>query len=316
MIPASAVNSDWFDKLIQCFQEQAIDGFYLPDKWWQNYQSVRPTVYRDILTILADRHERTGMQYLLWHDFFADRIDLFDSSDLPLLKKVYLQLLKMERSSAGGFDYSKNNLKALLSHDPSFLIDYVEAHYRILDESSIGHPQIESLAFIWGLPDAVKWALQIVNVMKNHKRLSWHGENYEPLFQNVSEEHKDLTHAFLNEYIKTYADDVSEIGSMVQALQHIHKYDEWLLCVRYFLTHNQSVESFKEISWAPNSLSGSGKMNFDQVRADRLKQVLQQVRQMPKKLPFLEHIKYLEWYIAIHEKGAEAERRRQFGQDD
>ncbi|RIV19446.1 hypothetical protein DYU11_25455 [Fibrisoma montanum] len=316
MLPASAVNTNWSDKLIQCFQEQSIDGFYLPDKWWQHYQSVRPTIYRDILTILADRHEQTGMRYSLWHDFFKDRINLFNDTDLPVLKKVYLQLFRMEHSSAGGFDYSRKNLKALLSRDPSFLIDFIEAHYKRLKGDSIAHPHIENLAFIWELPDAVKWALQIVRIMKSQKRLSWYGRNYEPFFQHVSDEHKGLTHDFLDEYVKTYANDVREIGSMVQALQHMHKYNEWLLCVRAFLTYNQSVEAFKKISWAPNMLSGSGKMNFDQIKADRLKQVLQQVRQMPKKLPYLEHVKYLEWSIIIHEKEAEVERRRQFGEDD
>ncbi|MCX6215192.1 hypothetical protein [Spirosoma sp.] len=316
MIPASAVTIDWANKLIQCFQEQSIDGFYLPDKWWMNYRAVRPTIYQDILTILTFRHEQIGMRYSLWHDFFEDRIDLFNESDLPLLKKVYLQLFKMERLSASGFDYSHNNLKAILSHDPSFLINLIEAHYKQSDTESTDHPQIENLAFVWSLPDAVKWALQIVHIMVNQERFVWYGRNYEPFFLHVSEEQKGLTHIFLDEYIKIYANNVSEIGNMIQALQHIHKYDEWLLCVRAFLTYNQSVEDFKKISWAPGMLSGSGKVNFDQVRADRLKQVLQQVQQMPKKLPFLEHIKYLEWYITIYEKAAEEERRRQFGGDD
>lgn len=316
LIMPSAINIEWFNKFINYLKEEPLNNFYHDDIYWKNYMPICPRIYSEVLNILANRYETTGMRYSLDNDFFKNRIGLFDNSDIPLLKKVYLQLFEMNGNSAYEFDYFLENLKVLLLIDPAFIVEFIEAYYKDKDKVKFGHPKIENLAIIWSLPNAVMWALEIVSVMKKQNTCELYGSNYEPFFEHLNDEHKVVAVDFLNDFIKLYANDAQEIDNMVQALLHMRKYEEWRLCIRVFLTNNKSFDDFKTISWTPNLISGSGNINFEQIRADRLREVLSQVRAMPKKLPYIQHINYLELQITRHEEAAERERRRQFAEDD
>ncbi|TAE31840.1 MAG: hypothetical protein EAZ91_06935 [Cytophagales bacterium] len=316
MIPQYSVTQDLADKLIEWFRKQSFDVYYFYDQWWQNYALVYPNIYRTLLTILSERHEQTGMRYALPSNFFKDRIGMFDETDLPLLKKVYLQLLCIERSSQATFDYSWNNLITILRREPSFLLNVVEAFcLKYTNDTNILH-KFENLAFIWSLQDAKDWAIKVVIKVKENELCDWNNDIYESLFKGPETIETAILHEFLEDFVELFMENLEEIQRMVYALQSAHKYDCRRFLTKVFLAKNKSIEDFKKIAWTPNFISGSGYTNFYQVRADNTKELLSIVQEMPKQLSYIEHISYLESEIAMYEKAAQKEDRSLFGRDD
>ncbi len=314
LLAPEVITPFYAEQLILFYEQSTLQGLYFRDQIWNKYLPHRPTLYRDVLTALTKRYETKGIWYNLEYDFFSESISRFDPiADLPLLKKAYI--LQFGHTRTGHYDFDRRNLQALLTLDPGFLLEFVEAHYE-RQSDHISHPEIDNLGFIWQLEDSIGWAMKVIKLMKSKSRYDFLHGRYKSFFQQVLPNSKETVIAFLRAFVQEYHREPKEIESLTQALLEVGLEKEWSFCIREFLSINRSLSEFKMIDWAPHGGGGGADFNFDQMRADQLKQVVAQVRRMPTHLPYLGHIQHLEQIIGRYEKYADAERRRQFAQDD
>lgn len=272
----------------------------------QKFTRIDSKLLEDLLKIIVARNEKDDKVYV-WIDFFNEYYEQL-GGDIDLIKKTYIQQAIMQNH----FDYQKKGFLKILTKDPFFLIDYVDALYL---KNSTKHylDNDHELGIVWkvyNIEPILKEVFDLTN--KNEPYLGILEHFCNSFFWNLPEETKKRAKQFLLDYCKENYRDHNKINIVIDIVRHSMKefYNQVLL---QFISSTQDVELFSKIWWRGN---GGGVVSGDVIMGDmeasEWRNILSIVEQSSVGIKLIPIKQYINSKVEGALKYADWERKRKF----
>lgn len=297
------------DKYIPAIKDSILNlncNLFLNFDGIQRFTRIDSKLLEDLLKIIVDRNEKDNKVYL-WIDFFNEYNEQL-GSDIALIKKAYIQQATMQNH----FDYQKKGLKKILTKDPFFLIEYVDALYL---KNSTRHyldndPELSIVWEVYNIEPILKEVFDLTNKNEPHLGITEHFCN--SFFLDLPEKTKKHAKQFLLDYCKENYKDHNKINIVIDIVRHSMKelYNQVLL---QFIFLTQDVELFSKIWWRGN---GGGLVSGDvikgEIEASEWRNILSIVEQSPVGIKLIPIKQYINSQVEEALKYADWERKRKF----
>ncbi|OIN59937.1 nSTAND3 domain-containing NTPase [Arsenicibacter rosenii] len=317
LISAESIDPVLTGRVLDCFKNQNYDQFYFNYHWWEKYNKKYPHFYANILYTLTNRYEKEGIRYFLREDFIESRIDINAFPDTRIIEKLYLQSLEQFYSKyPEHYDSDGSTLKLLLVQRPDFIFDLINFYYDVLEKDDIGHPDINNLHIIWHLAESHKIIMQVIDLLISKKKLEFAKTKYDTLFKYNGTDFDIEVNLLFKAFVLKYFNNTSEISNIIQALSECKKLREWHYFIYEYVSQKPDINEFECVSWTPTVMSGSNDYSINQGYVDIYTKILNIVLEMPKRLFYVNHIKYLEEKISYYKDQIKKDRRNRFAGDD
>ncbi|PHR71494.1 MAG: hypothetical protein COA66_09170 [Arcobacter sp.] len=223
------------------------------------------------------------------------------SSDIELLKKIYLSLDNYQSH----FDYDAHTLNEILNADNAFIIEYLEYDKGNLKKN-------KEFEVLWHRDDYNQVITDVVETMYKKKyryiseiRLFFNFKKRNDDYLEISQKQKD----FLKNLIEKNIEENEKIAYIFSQLISDLKEENKKEFLDIFLTLNNNINDFKQISLEPSHMSWQGSaVPMYKKRLDFLVSILD----LLKGVDYLEHKKYIEDKIELKKRAISEEKKRDF----
>lgn len=266
-------------------------------------EAVRSDIFQKAVLNVIKRAEERDIKLVLDDNLFKSCIEKIDN--LSLVKKAYI----MQEGIQENFDYKFEGMLKIVDQDPNFVMEFIRSIPMGYD--GISSTTYYDLNLLWDLKEAERHISDILDYLASPPNSSWQSSAH-IFFSGLTVEQSERAVRFSCEYLKWNANDLDKVEMMMEVARNDLANQEPVLLLTW-LQANSSFLDFKEISWQNSSMSGGGGTIFNELRAERLKRVLDMFAGLGTSIyRYSEHREYLSSRIALYRRAAIAERRHNF----
>lgn len=233
--------------------------------------------------------------------YFADKI--------PLLKQVYYY----QKSINHNYDHDGQEMEAISSLEPSFIIEYLQKTTRDTERISTYFESMD-FEFIWDLPNHEEIINQAFAIIMP-KAPVW--SNFEhplnTLFKGctLSQDHADKARAYIRKFIAAHYNSTKAIQIIFNIVTYTFP-NEILDFFKEYLLLNKSTEVYRGLWLERNNGVAGSRVPQIEGHIQFINQGLQMIKSLPNTLDYAAHISHWEQELEYAKKDKEAELKRDF----
>jgi|GEM_PF-2980211 len=270
----------------------------------EHLETVKSDIFQIAVLNVIHRSEEREVKLTLDDNLFRSYIEKV--RDLVLIKKAYLMQDRIQEH----FDYRFEGMLKIVGQDPSFVMEFIRSIPMAYD--GISSTTYYDLNLLWNLDAAEKHISDILDYFASHASFSSLNSSAHIFFTGLTAEQKERAVEFACGYLKRNAEDLDRVEMMMDVARNDLADQESIILITW-LQANSSFNAFKEISWQNSSMSGGGGTIFNELRANRLKRVLDIFVGLGTNIyKYSEHREYLSSRIAMYRRAAIGEKRHNF----
>jgi hypothetical protein len=302
-IPAEKIRLDHANDFLELIETTTV-SMNIMSYTLEHLEAVRTDIFQKAILNVTEREEERDIKLTLDDNFFKSYIEKIDN--LNLVKKAYI----MQEGIREYFDYKFEGMLKIVEQDPNFVMEFIRSIPMGYDGMS--NTTYYDLNLLWDLEEAERHISDILDYLVSHPNFfSWHSSAH-IFFSGLTVEQTERAVSFACEYLKRNANDIEKVDMMMDIARNDLANHETILLLTW-LQANSSFLDFKEISWQNSSMSGGGGTIFNELRAERLKRVLDMFAGLGTSIyKYSDHREYLSSRIAMYRRSAIAERRHNF----
>ncbi|MES1181292.1 MAG: hypothetical protein ABUL44_00710, partial [Flavobacterium sp.] len=223
------------------------------------------------------------------------------------------QVYAYEKKTTDNYDYDGTELKAIMSIDKYFLVEYLKN--RVVDFQYLNF-RFDSfkLDFIWDIPEHKKILIDSLEVIiKKAPLFSDFEHPANVLFKKIdlTEDKKSKVYLFIEEFIIANNDKLQHILIIMNVITYSFP-DQLLHFLKQFLLLNKDVSFVKKMWLERNAVYSGSRVPIIQQEIILYESVLDMAKELPNMLGYAEHIDYWERKIQWLKKDILEEQKRDF----
>ncbi len=262
LIPAESIDEIHSNRLFQWVKNYNVDYYFHYD-WVIQYEQCVSNFRIDLLKIILERNANEDIRISISNDFFKK--PQIREDDLVVLKRTYIQQYEIQHVKQRLLDLNGEVMLLLLTHDRSFLLEFVRHVYSKPELQ----PRTHELKFnrLWKLTDFELYLREVfLFVSEMEQTQLYDQEHFINSFFEHQPEFADRVDRFLIQLIVEHS---SNVKLMKLTFRVIHNYRKSLFEEAFieFLRLNRNVDDFKKIKWTRNQTIFSGGDIVGDIRA-------------------------------------------------
>ena len=302
-IPAEKIRLEHANDFLELIATTS-SSMYIMIHTLEHLQTVRADIFQQAMLNVTERAKEREIKLALDENLFTSCIEKINN--LNLVKKAYI----MQEGIQEHFDYRFEGMRKIVEQDPNFVMEFIRSIP--MGYNGISNSNYFDLNLLWDLKEAERHISDILDYLVSHSNFSsWHSSAH-IFFSGLTAEQSERATSFACEYLKRNANDLDKVNMMMDIARNDLTNQETLL-VLIWLKANPSFSAFKKVSWQNSMMSGGGSTIFNDLRAERLKRVLDMFTGLGASIyKYSEHREYLSSRIAMYRRAAITERRHNF----
>jgi hypothetical protein len=305
-VPGESLTTGHIEDLATVYSEPGWKGFTAPLDW-KRFAVVNPAGPVLLLTAIETSNRVQNNQIRLLPESIATLADDW-VGDWSVLKATYLQ----QAGLASHFDFNFALLTKLVSHQPGFLTEYLEAS----TDGRIGNRDQSGLGIVWTLPEAGQAVQQAFNHGLAEPRNFRTKQFYPNLFTRIPKQQEERAYSFLCSITKDNSADIPTINLVLDCIRQGLP-DRLEPFLHYLLSIQPDPVFFASLHWTTDSYVLKGNVIVAEVKAGEYRTLLDMLDRAPgKRHRYTEHRQYLQREIDECQRRAAFERKSRFLYDD
>ena len=273
----------------------------------QKFLLIKPNLFHIILKKIIDKNERDKdkTKIRIWDSFFSFNFNQI-SENIELIEKAYIQQDEIQNY----FDFDGKGFLNILKKDARFLIEYTKSLY--LKNQFYISDKHKNLEFIWQVDNIESILIEVFDLVVEKEPYFGILDHFcNSFFRNLQGTHNERAKKFLFDYCKCNDNNSEKMNIVVDIIRNSMRelFEDILLL---FLSINQDVQVFSEISWRGNGGTYSGEIIIGDLQAAEWRNILSIIEKSDIGFKLIPIKKYVNEQIEYSLRHGNWERQRRF----
>ena len=307
------INFGTLEKIYDLFEKSNLKWFGRLDiELFTRFKTVDPEVFINITKLVLNKDDNLvlgALQGLFNPNIFTatDLMTLF-SSDLSVLKELYLKLYKFDQH----LDYTGEYLKSILQADIYFLDELFD---RLVSKKIFIYGDDDPFSVLWEMDEWEIYIDHYFNILLDYEKTAYIANYIQSFFNkkrnNRAEKILDRQIQWIEQTISKYYNNEKEIKVLFKAIVNLDE-NSRIKAIKLFVEKNTSYDLFSKLQFEPTFFSWSGS------EIPLLKRRRDFFTKLDKELVgihYLKHKEYLQKVIDLYNKRIEEVTVEEFMED-